>query len=348
MPVCVIISEQALSHCSSVISCDAILGGNSVRRRSFVTGLLTDYVNAIRKPLGVDYARLLLVSAIWGSSFICIDIALADFSPLAIACWRILIASLGIAIICRQLKLTIPLDLKTLAQFALIGTLNSVVPFTLIGWGQQSVNSAVAALLIATTPFSTLIMSHFMTGDDRFSMNRLAGLLIGFSGVAVLFIHELVFAGNSAVSMLAILLAAVCYSLSSLYIRRLSHLPGLVIASGSMLVTCVVLVPLLLWHSPPWQQSSSAQSIAALVFLAIGPTAIAHILRTQIVQTNGAVFMSNAGYLIPVFATLWSWLFLSEWPSMALCVAIILIFAGIYLGQRGRPVQSNPVSSKTV
>jgi len=308
--------------------------------RPFVTGLLTLRVNTIRKPQTADYFRLLLVSAIWGSSFICIDIALTDFTPLAITCWRIVIAAFGIVLICHRFGLRIPIDPKSLVLFALIGTLNSVIPFTLIGWGQQTVNSAVAALLIATTPFCTLVLSHIMTGDDRFSANRLLGVITGFSGVTLLFVQELVLAGNSLVSMLAILLAAVCYSFSALLIRRVAHLPGLVIAAGSMLVTCVVLVPLLVWHSPPWQQGFSSSSLTAILFLAAGPTALAYVLRAQIVQTNGAVFMANVGYLIPVFAALWSWLFLDEIPSIVICIAIVLIFAGVVLGQRKTPDKS--------
>ncbi len=281
-----------------------------------------------------------MVSAIWGSSFICIDIALADFSPLAITCWRVILAAVAIILLCGYSKLTIPTDRSTLGLFALIGVLNSLIPFTLIGWGQQTVDSAVAALLIATTPFSTLLLSHFMTGDDRFSWNRMSGVVIGFFGVALLFGHELVFSGNSAMGMLAMLLAACCYSFSSLLIRRLAHLPSLIIVAGSLLVTSIVLVPLLLWLYPPWEQQASTRSILALGFLAIGPTAIAYVLRAQIVRRTGAVFMSNAGYLIPLFAALWSWIFLSEVPTTVMCVAMVLIFLGIFLGQRRTRVKA--------
>lgn len=291
-------------------------------------------MNTIRKPVLADYAYLLLVSAIWGASFICIDLALVDFSPLAIACWRIILAALVLLIICWKFNYKIPLQRPTLILFVVIGLLNTVVPFTLIGWGQQTVNSAVTALLIATTPFATLILSHVMTGDDRFSLNRLFGVLIGFSGIVLMFAHELFIANDSLLSMLAILFAAVCYSFSSLLIRRLAHLPSLVIATGAMLVTGIALIPVVIWHAPPWQQSMSSSSASAMLFLTLGPTAAAYVLRAHIVQTNGAVFVSNCGYLIPVFATAWAWLFFGESPSLAICGAIVLIFIGIVMGQR--------------
>ena len=300
----------------------------------FVTELLTLYVTSIRKPVPADYLRLFTVGAVWGASFICNDIALADFSPLAITCWRVVLAAIVILIICRQLKLRIPTDRRSLLLFAVIGTLNSIVPFTLIGWGQQTVNSAVTALLIATTPFVTLLLSHLMTRDDRFSVNRLIGLLVGFAGVVLLFAHSIVIAGNNPVGMLVIVLAAACYASSSLLIRKLAHLRSLVIVAGSLLISGALLLPVLLWQFPPWEQQSSLSSVAALLFLAIFPTAIAYVLRARIVQLNGAVFMSNAGYLIPLFATLWAWLFLAEVPTTVMWISMLLIFAGIFQGQR--------------
>lgn len=291
-------------------------------------------VTPIRKPLPTDFVRLFLVSAVWGASFICNDIALAHFSPLAITCWRVVLAAVAILLICKHLQLSIPTDRRSLTLFALIGVLNSAVPFTLIGWGQQTVNSAVTALLIATSPFFTLLMSHFMTGDDRFSRNRLFGLVVGFAGVALLFGHGIVISTSSAAGMLAIILASACYSLSSLLIRKLAHLRSLVIVAGSLLVGAAVLLPVLLWQFPPWHQQASVSSVAAILFLAIFPTATAYVLRAQIVQTNGAVFMSNAGYLIPLFATLWAWVFLSEVPTMIMWTAMLLIFTGIFVGQR--------------
>jgi len=291
-------------------------------------------VTPIRDPNILDYGRLLLVSAIWGSSFICVEIALADFSPFAIATWRLFIASLIILLVCYQKGLRIPTDPRSLMLFGAIGFLNGTVPFTLIGWGQQSVDSATAALLLATSPFVALLLNHFLTTDDRFTPNRLIGLTIGFFGVSLLFVQEIVLEGNGLFSMLAIILAAACYTLSAIFIRRLQGVPGLVIVAGSTLISSVPMLPFLFWWYPPWQQETSTGSLTALAFLAIGPTAIAYVLRTQIVQLNGAVFMSTVGYLIPLFAVLWSWLFFSETPTIMMGMAMFFVFAGIFLGRK--------------
>lgn len=290
-------------------------------------------LTVIRPPTTLDVSRLLLVSALWGTSFLCIAIALADFSPLAIAAWRVILATIAILGICALRKVKLPRERSVWLLFLAIGMLNSAVPFTLIGWGQQSVDSATTAILIATTPFSTLLMSHWMTGDDKITRFKLLGLLLGFAGVVVLLGHDAVVNPGSALGMMVILFAASCYSLSSLLIRKLSHLPTFAIVGGSLITSCFVLVPALVWLHPPWQQSASNSAWFAVVFLAAGPTAAAYLLRAEIVKLNGAVFMSNAGFLIPLFAVLWAWLLLNEWPAPTTWVAMVLILAGVGVGR---------------
>lgn len=289
----------------------------------------------IRPPTGWDLGRLLLVSAIWGTSFLCNAIALVDFSPLAITAWRVSLATVLVLIICAYRKVRLPWDLTSWILFTGIGLLNSAVPFTLIGLGQQSVDSATTAILIATTPFTTLVLSHYMTLDDRITRYKLLGLVLGFVGVLVLLGHDAVVNPGSTAGMLLILLAAFCYSFSSILIRRLSHLRTFAIVLGSLISSSLLLVPLLIWFHPPWLQTGDTDAWLAVGFLAVGPTAAAYLLRAEIVKINGAIFMSNAGYLIPVFAVLWAWLFLSEWPATVTWLAMALILAGIAVGRYG-------------
>lgn len=289
----------------------------------------------IRPPTGWDLARLLLVSAIWGTSFLCNAIALVDFSALAITAWRVSLATVLVLIICAYRKVRLPWDLTSWILFSGIGLLNSAVPFTLIGLGQQTVDSATTAILIATTPFTTLVLSHYMTKDDRITRYKLLGLVLGFVGVLVLLGHDAAVKPGSTTGMLLILLAAFCYSFSSILIRRLSHLRTFAIVLGSLITSSIVLIPLLIWFYPPWQQTGGRDAWLAVAFLAIGPTAAAYLLRAEIVKINGAIFMSNAGYLIPVFAVFWAWLFLSEWPATVTWVAMALILTGIAVGRYG-------------
>lgn len=301
----------------------------------------------LRKPLWRDHLRLVTASALWGSTFLLNAVALADFSPVAIATYRIGVAAVLICLICRWMGLKAPRDRRTLLLLAAIGLLNSAVPFTLIGWGQLRIDSATTAILLASSPFFTLLFSHFMTRDDRFSWQRLGGLVLGFFGVLVLLGQGLMQGGGGFVGMMAVVLAGSCYSMSSLLIRRLDGVPVLLLVAGTLVAGCVVMIPTLLVMHPPWQQSWHADTTGALLALALGPTAIAYVLRAQIVKINGAVYMSNVGYLIPLFAVLWGWLFLSQQPSVSMWIALALILAGIALGQRGvrKTGRNAPISS---
>lgn len=289
---------------------------------------------AIRQPNWADYLRLFCAAALWGSTFLFNEVALEDFTPVAIATYRVLLAAILLCLICYWRGLLVRLDAQSVLLLVAIGVLNSAIPFTLIGWGQLRIDSATTAVLLATSPFATLLMSHFMTADDRFSWHKLIGLMFGFGGVCVLIGRGLYEGGGSVVGMLAVVLAACCYSLSSLLIRRLGAMPRLLLVTGSLLAAAVVLLPITLLLHPPWQQSYHSVSVGALVFLAIGPTAIAYVMRAQIVKLNGAVFMSTVGYLIPLFAVFWGWLFLGLRPGVFLWLALVLILSGVALGQR--------------
>lgn len=294
-------------------------------------------MTVIRPPNAWDIGRLLLVSALWGTSFLLNAIALVDFPPLAITAWRVSLATVLVLIICTYRKVRLPWDKTSWILFSGIGLLNSVVPFTLIGLGQQTVDSATTAILIATTPFTTLVLSHYMTQDDRITRYKLLGLILGFVGVLVLLGHDAAVKPGSTLGMFLILSAACSYAVSSILIRRLSHLRTFAIVLGSLISSCFLLIPLVFWLHPPWQQTAGREAWAAIVFLAVGPTAAAYLLRAEIVKINGAIFMSNAGYLIPVFAVLWAWLMFQEWPAPVTWLAMSLILIGIAVGRyRGR------------
>lgn len=263
----------------------------------------------------------------------CIEIALVDFTPVAVAAYRIILAAVLLLMICFWRGQRIALKPNTVALLAAIGVLNSVVPFSLIGWGQLSIDSSTTGILLASSPFATLLMSHFMTRDDRFAWNKLLGLVLGFAGVCVLLSRGLEQGSGTFTGMLAVVLAGCCYSLASILIRRLSSVPSLALAAGTLVAGSLIMMPLLLLINSPWQQEYSAGSASALLFLAIGPTAVGYVLRAQIVKLNGAVFMSNVGYLIPVFAVFWGWLLLGDTPTASMLIALGLILSGIALGQ---------------
>lgn len=286
---------------------------------------------AIRPAIFTDYVELVAVSALWGSAFLCNAWALVDFTPLEIAAWRLSLAGVGLWTIMRLMGLHLPRDRGSLGLLIGIGALNGAIPFLLIGWGQQEVASSTTGILIATSPFATLVISHFSRAGENFTTARVLGLALGFIGVVVLFGDGI--GGSEPVRMGAICIAATCYAWSAVLIRKLVGIPNLVIVTGTVISASLLLLPALLWFSPPWQASASTPAILAVLFLALGPTGIAYFVRTRLVQRNGPVFMSAAGYLIPLFAVLWGWIFLGERPGLGTLLALILILGGIAVSQ---------------
>lgn len=252
---------------------------------------------------------------------------------MAITAYRIIGAALILLVICRWFGWSLSLNRGDWWLVAGIGVLNSVVPFMLIGWGQLTVDSSTTGILLATSPFATLVMSHFLTRDDRFTWNKIIGLALGFSGVFVLLGQGLKVDDGPVSGMLLIMLAACCYALSSVLIRRLRRVSSVALATNTLLVSAIIVLPLLFALNPPWQQTYHSSSLVAIVYLAVGPTALGYMLRTQIVKNNGAVFMSNVGYLIPLFAVFWGWLLLGDIPTPNMFLALSLILTGIAVGQ---------------
>ena len=288
----------------------------------------------IRKAGFTDYFQLFVAAGLWGGTFLLNEIALTDFAPVAIASYRIMLAALILCLVCYWRGLVPALNPRVIGLVIAISLLNSVIPFSLIGWGQLSIDSSTTAILLATSPFFSLLLSHYMTQDDRFTWNKLVGLVIGFLGVIVLMWQGHAQGVGSLAGMLVVVLAAACYSLSAILVRKLSDMPSLVLVASSLTVASVILLPILLWWYPPWEQEYQRSTVGALLFLAIGPTATAYVLRVRIVKSSGAVFMSNVGYLIPLFAVFWGWVFLSQKPLVVMWLSLALIFTGLAVGQR--------------
>ncbi len=288
----------------------------------------------IRQPTTIDTARLFALGAIWGSAFLCIEIALTGFAPLTLAAGRIALAAVALAVAVRLAGQHLPFHPRTLGLLTVIGFFNTALPFVLISWGQQHIDSAMAAILMAIGPFVALILSHLFTGDDRLTLPKIAGMLLGFAGVAVLVgIDAIAGAKATVLGQLSVMGAAACYALSGVLTRRVAHVPPLANAATVLLTATVYMVPLALLVDRPWLSMPGGPALMALAFLGLFPTGLAYLLRFQIITAVGATFMSQVSYLVPLFAVLWGWLFLAEIPSAGGWAALGLILLGINISR---------------
>ncbi|MFT5112816.1 MAG: drug/metabolite transporter (DMT)-like permease [Parasphingorhabdus sp.] len=287
-------------------------------------------MSIIRQPTSSDIGKLILLGAIWASAFLCIEIALRSFAPLVIASWRILIATLVLLPVILIRRETWPRGSKNWMLIFLAGFFYNAVPFSLISWGQQHISSGMAALLMSCGPFIALALSHWLTGDEKFSWIKLVSVVLGFSGVLVLIgVQVLEGTGSAILGQLAMVAAVSCYIFSGLMIRRIQSGSALMLSATILGSSCFYMIPGIWLFTDPFPVHVPIEPWLALLFLGLVPTAFAYIIRVQLLQQVGSNFLALVSYLIPIFGLLWSWLFLDQIPDSSIWLALLLIFAGL-------------------
>jgi drug/metabolite transporter (DMT)-like permease len=304
-------------------------------------------MQTIREPGPVDMGKLLLLGAVWGSSFLCIDIALLGFPPLTIAALRVLLGATTLGFLVLATRQPLPKSVPTWTLITAVGLLSSALPFFLISWGQQYIYGGQSAILMAAGPFVALLFSHFLTHDDRLTASKLLGMMLGFSGVVVLVGADVLSgSSNSVFGQLAVVAAACCYAFSAILTRKLAGISALTYSAMTLLAGSVCLVPLAAALDRPWLLTPPTEALLAMLFLGLVPTALAFLLRFQIVQQVGATFMSMVAYLVPLFAVLWGWLLLSQIPPPRAWLALGLICLGLYVSRASQRARRRRSSSK--
>ena len=288
-------------------------------------------MKTIQTPTFIDYFGLILLSAIWGSAFIAVELALEIYSPFFISFGRIFLASLFLWAIVYLKKLSFPKDIKTWFILILIGILNNAMPFYMISWGQQYISPSTASIMLAVGPFIALFLSHYVTHDEKFTLLKLIGVILGFIGVIVLLGDDFLNQRNdSFYGELAMLFATIGYISSGLLLRKISYVPTLVCSTSMFITATLFMIPFIFLFS--WKDIElSSLSILPIVYLAIFPTAAASLIRIRLVQKVGVQFMSQVSYLIPIFAIFWAWLVFSELPKQSAWVALFLVLVGLFI-----------------
>ena len=185
-----------------------------------------------------------------------------------------------------------------------MGTLNNLIPFSLIVWGQTHIASGLAAILNATTPLFTVVLGHLLTRDEKMTPMRLIGVLIGLAGVTLMFGAEVLGGlGLAIVAQFAVLGAAISYACAGLFGRRFKDTPPLVTATGQLTATTVLMLPLVLLVDRPWTLPAPSPSTwAAIIALALLCTAVAYVIYFRILAAAGATNLLLVTFLIPVSA----------------------------------------------
>lgn len=253
-----------------------------------------------------DWALIALLSIIWGGSFFFIGVAVKGLPPFTIVGLRLGIAALALHAILRVTGQRMPGNRKAWAAFLGMGFLNNLLPFCLIVWGQTRIASSLASILNATTPLFAILVTHLLTEDEKMTPNRLAGVLVGFSGVVVIVgTDALKGLGSDVLGQVAVLGAAVCYSLAGVFGRRFRRLgiSPLITATGQVSAATVMLIPLALMADRPWRLPMPGVEVwGAVLGLALISTAFAYIIFFRVLASAGVTNIMLVTFLIPVSA----------------------------------------------
>ena len=282
----------------------------------------------------------MILSAIWGSAFIAIKISLTTLNPITLSSLRLIIAAIFLLIFFYIKNYKINFSKSDIYVLILVGVIGNFIPFFLISWAEQYIQSNIAGLLMSIGPIITLILAHFFTKDDKFTRIKFASIIVGLVGA--LFIIDfrtfLNLSNESSISLiakLAVILASIGYMTSNiLAYNKLSNLNSVSITTFATLFGAIISIPFMFYFEYTSPSTLSLNSSISIIYLGLFPTALAFQFRYYITQKSGPVFLSYVAYLIPAFAIVWGYLILNEKISLNSFVGILIVFFAVYIGRK--------------
>ncbi|MDA9722926.1 DMT family transporter [Candidatus Pelagibacter sp.] len=281
-------------------------------------------------PKTSDYFILVLLSLIWASAFFNIKIATYSYGPITIAFLRIFFGMIPVLLLCFYKKIKIEVFSKDWKWFAAIGIINLVIPFFLIAYGVQKVQSNLAAILMSTTPISATILAHLFIDKEKINLVKILGIILGFLGIVYLFSENLLINDENLFSALMILVGSTFYVIGGILTLKISHKKNENVTASILIWGTIFVCPISLIIEQPWNLNPSLESTLSLIYLGVFPTGIAWLLRFMILKRNGLVFQSQVAYLIPIFGVILGYLFLNELVTSKILISLFIVILGIY------------------
>lgn len=293
------------------------------------------------EPLSIsacDWLKLIILSILWGMSFIFMEVAIEELGTFTIVAARVGIAALALNLFIAFQGRHVWSYRRHFKAFCFMAIIGNVIPFSLIVWGQIYVTASLAAILNATAPFFTLIIAHAFTQDEKMTAARIMALLIGFLGVVMIIGPDVVTGiaeTNVLLGEMAILLAVACYGVVLVYGRKFGkiNVPPLVVSAGQMIIATLVLLPLAVFFDGLHETTfvPSMNVIGALLGMGLLSTAMAFALWYHLLNRIGSNNTSLVTFLIPVSAISMGYLFLGEHLEWNQLLGVGLIATGLIL-----------------
>ena len=286
----------------------------------------------------------LLLGTIWSSSFMWIKIAVQEIGPITLVAFRVLFGLLfGIAVILIQ-RPQLPRSLKAWSPPLILGVTNVAIPFFLISWGEQSIDSAVAAILDATVPLFTILIAHYLLRDDKMTVPKVLGLLMGFAGVVILMSKDIGTSFGSVVGQVAVVLACVFYAGSNVYARKTTEdTPGILRSVGPLVSSTAVMWLATFALESPVHIPQLGITWIALLFLGTIGSGVAFIMLYYLIHEIGPTRATMVTYLFPLGGVLLGVVFLDEKLSWQVAVGSVLIVLSLIVANMQSQKQGQSV-----
>ncbi len=286
----------------------------------------------MREARPIDLFLLVLLALIWGSAFFNIKIATYTYDTFTLVFVRVFFATVPLVLWCFYKKIKIMAFSKDWKTYAIVGLVNISLPFLLIAYGTDKVQSYLSAILMSSTPLSGTILAHFFTSNEKFNLIKGIGVIIGFLGVAILFFDKIVISDSNLIYALIILFASTLYVIGGIITLKFLKNKGTENVTASTVIWSLIsLLPFCLYQEPWNNLNPSFESTLSLIYLGIFATGIAWMLRFHILITNGLVFQAQVAYLIPIFGVIFGYFLMDEIITWRVLISLIIIILSIYI-----------------
>lgn len=283
-----------------------------------------------RMVTGIDVALLVLLAALWGSSYAFVKIALDSITPLTLTGARVLIAALTLAAVLAVRRLRPPASRHYWARLGVQSMINIAGPFALYAWAQQYAPSALAGIINGSTPIFVCLITALWTRHERLDMERVIGTGVGLAGVlAIVGLAALAGIGQHMLAVAAMLLGTLGYAGSAVHGRRFHGVPAVVTAAGALGLSVLVTVPLAFLVEDPLALSPSTGAVLSVLYLGIGCTGATFVLYFHLVDRIGSMNTVSASYLRAGFAVLFGIVLLGEPLSWSIAVGLVGVMVGV-------------------
>jgi drug/metabolite transporter (DMT)-like permease len=280
--------------------------------------------------IAIELGLLLLLATLWGGSYTFIKLGVATIPPVTLIAARTLIAGMLLLVVMRARGVRLPRDGSTWRRFLVQACLNSVIPWTLIAWGERSLDAGLATILNSTSPIFTFFLTLAVAGRQTLPLRKLFGVAAGMAGICLIVgVQAFGGLGEQLVAQIATVAATICYAGGAIFSRGFKGLDPMAPAAGSLICGAAILVPLGLVVDRPWTLAPSISSVLALLALAVFSTALAFVLYFRLIQTLGPVGTTAQAYLrVPIGVAL-GVVFLGETLSPTAWVGLTCVVIGV-------------------